>query len=84
MPQKESRREKFMDEMMVDFSDYNRDILAKSLACVGKTSAYRKYLKMCEGKPLGEFLGDGGFSWVETNGAVAFKIIPTGKKIRRI
>ena len=39
---------------------------------------------MCEGKPLGEFLGDGGFSWVETNGAVAFKIIPTGKKIRRI
>mgnify|MGYP001180188765 CR=1 FL=1 len=84
MPQKESRREKFMDEMMVDFSDYNRDILAKSLSCVSKTSAYHKYLEICEGKPLGEFLGDGGFSWVETNGTVAFKIIPTGcDRLRR-
>ena len=36
MPQKESRREKFMDEMMVDFSDYNRDILAKSLLVLEK------------------------------------------------
>ncbi len=78
MPQVESRHEKFMDEMMVEFSHYNRKILAESLSYVSKTNAYRKYLKICEGEPLGRFLGDGGFSWVETDGTVAFKIIPTG------